>query len=98
MAQSTDFQRSVSMDAIEPQLGRRLDDVERDLVLGTLARCGGNRTWAADILGLSLADLRQRILSYAVTGDDAVKAKTATRADRYHAILAAYDPGVCRPS
>ncbi len=98
MAQSTGFRRTFCLDAIAPQLGRSLADVERDLVLATLARCGGNRTYAADILGLTLADLRERLLAYAAAPGAAEKPKTATHADRYMAILEAYDPGVCLPS
>ena len=50
--------------SLDAHVGRRLADVERDLVLETLARCGGNRTWAADILGLAPAELRERLLDY----------------------------------
>ena len=49
---------------IEPHVGRKLDDVEKDLILGTLARCGGNRTWAADILGISVRTLRNKLQRY----------------------------------
>ncbi len=49
---------------IEPHVGRRLDDVEKDLILGTLARCGGNRTWASDILGISVRTLRNKLQRY----------------------------------
>ena len=50
---------------IEPYIGRKLADVERDLIIGTLARCGGNRTWAADILGISVRTLRNKLQLYA---------------------------------
>ena len=49
---------------IEPHVGRKLDDVEKDLILGTLTRCGGNRTWAADILGISVRTLRNKLQRY----------------------------------
>lgn len=49
---------------IEPHVGRRLEDVERDLIIGTLARCGGNRTWASDILGISVRTLRNKMIQY----------------------------------
>ncbi|MEL6750459.1 MAG: helix-turn-helix domain-containing protein [Pseudomonadota bacterium] len=79
---------------ISPHLGRRLEDVERDMVLGTLARCGGNRTWAADILGLTLAALRKRLLAY-----DASNVTAAERqVDERLALLEAYNPGCARPS
>ncbi len=72
--------------------------MERDLVMATLARCGGNRTWAADILGLNLAELRQRLLSYEVVEGEIGTPQPASRTDRYRAILEAYDPGVGLPS
>lgn len=56
--------RSMVRTTIDPLVGRRLEDVERDLVLATLTRCGGNRTWAADILGLAPAQLRERLINY----------------------------------
>ena len=49
---------------IESQVGRKLVDVERDLIMGTLARCGGNRTWAAEILGISVRTLRNKMVQY----------------------------------
>ena len=49
---------------IDPHLGRKLDDVEKDLILGTLTRCGGNRTWASDILGISVRTLRNKLQRY----------------------------------
>ena len=45
-------------------VGTRLADVERELVLATMARCGGNRTFAADMLGVAAADLRDLLLEY----------------------------------
>ena len=61
---------------IEPYIGRKLADVERDLIIGTLARCGGNRTWAADILGISVRTLRNKLQLYA---DFQKKGKTSSR-------------------
>ena len=34
----------------------------RERVVETMARCGGNRTWAADILGLTATELRDTLL------------------------------------
>ena len=45
-------------------VGRPLAEVERELVLATMARCGGNRTFAADMLGLDATGLRDRLLDY----------------------------------
>jgi len=45
-------------------VGRTVADVERDLILQTLRHCGGNRTQAADILGISVRTLRNKIRQY----------------------------------
>lgn len=49
---------------VEALVGRSLADIERELVLATLTRCGGNRTWAADMLGLPPLVLRDKLLQY----------------------------------
>ncbi len=45
-------------------VGRTVADVERDLILQTLRHCSGNRTQAADILGISVRTLRNKIRQY----------------------------------
>jgi DNA-binding NtrC family response regulator len=45
-------------------IGSTVDEVERALVVHTLARCDGNRTHAARMLGLSLRTLRNKIKLY----------------------------------
>ena len=49
-------------------VGRTVADVERDLILETLKRCLGNRTRAANILGISLRTLRNKLAGYAADG------------------------------
>lgn len=49
-------------------VGRRMDDVERDLILETLGRTLGNRTHAATILGISIRALRNKLRDYAAQG------------------------------
>jgi DNA-binding NtrC family response regulator len=44
--------------------------IERELVLQTLARCDGNRTHAARVLGLSVRTLRNKIRQYSAEGSD----------------------------
>jgi DNA-binding NtrC family response regulator len=51
-------------------VGATVADVERELVLQTLARCNGNRTHAARVLGVSVRTLRNRIKLYAARGID----------------------------
>jgi DNA-binding NtrC family response regulator len=43
-------------------------DVERDLVLETLARANGNRTASARVLGISVRTLRNKISEYSAHG------------------------------
>jgi DNA-binding NtrC family response regulator len=50
-------------------VGRTVADVERDLILDTLNHCLGNRTHAANILGISIRTLRNKLKLY---GNEAV--------------------------
>jgi DNA-binding NtrC family response regulator len=50
--------------AVESIVGRTLADVERDMILGTLDHCLGNRTHAANILGISIRTLRNKLNQY----------------------------------
>jgi hypothetical protein len=56
--------------AIESLVGQRMEDVERALILGTLAHTVGNRTHAATILGISIRALRNKLRDYAAQGLD----------------------------
>jgi DNA-binding NtrC family response regulator len=49
-------------------IGATVGEVERELVLQTLARCDGNRTRASRVLGLSVRTLRNQIRLYAASG------------------------------
>jgi DNA-binding NtrC family response regulator len=49
-------------------VGRRMEDVERDLILQTLGHTLGNRTHAATILGISIRALRNKLRDYAAHG------------------------------
>jgi DNA-binding NtrC family response regulator len=51
-------------------IGSTVGEVERELVLQTLARCRGNRTHAARLLGISVRTLRNKIKLYAAEGID----------------------------
>ena len=85
---------------IEPHVGRRLEDVERELILKTLARCGGNRTWASDILGISIRTLRNKLLRYEDEGNTPAKTGRATKSEReaHIARLKEFEPGRQLPS
>ncbi len=50
-------------------VGRTLDSVEQDLILDTLNHCLGNRTHAANILGISIRTLRNKLKLYGDAGE-----------------------------
>ena len=49
-------------------VGRTVADVEKDLIIDTLSHCLGNRTHAANILGISIRTLRNKLKQYSETG------------------------------
>jgi DNA-binding NtrC family response regulator len=49
-------------------VGRRVEEVERDLILETLTHCLGNRTRAAEMLGISIRTLRNKLHEYRALG------------------------------
>ena len=51
-------------------VGRTVAEVEQDLILETLTHCAGNRTHAANILGISIRTLRNKLKLYS---DDGVR-------------------------
>ena len=62
---------SLAPNEIVPLLiGATVGEIERELVLQTLARCGGNRTRAARVLGVSVRTLRNKIRQYTADGID----------------------------
>ncbi|WP_288901097.1 sigma-54 dependent transcriptional regulator [uncultured Sneathiella sp.] len=63
-------------------VGRKVADVEKDLILNTLDHCFGNRTHAANILGISIRTLRNKLKLYS---DDGVEIPAAAGDNRYQA-------------
>jgi DNA-binding NtrC family response regulator len=62
---------SLALNEVVPLLiGSTVGEIERELVLQTLARCDGNRTRAARVLGLSVRTLRNKIRLYLADGID----------------------------
>ena len=55
---------------VEQLVGLTFAEVERDLILATLRETGGNRTHAANMLGISIRTLRNKIGAYSVEGHD----------------------------
>src|SRR6202000_3006698 len=69
-AQNPSVQSAVTSAAVATRnlVGRTVADVERDLILDTLDHCLGNRTHAANILGISIRTLRNKLREYADSG------------------------------
>ena len=64
-------QAAMTAEAVTRSLvGRTVADVERDLILDTLDHCLGNRTHAANILGISIRTLRNKLHQYSGEGHD----------------------------
>jgi DNA-binding NtrC family response regulator len=62
---------SLTPNEIVPLLiGSTVGEIERALVLQTLARCDGNRTRASRVLGVSVRTLRNKIRQYSADGID----------------------------
>jgi DNA-binding NtrC family response regulator len=57
-------------DVVPLLIGSTVGEIERELVLQTLARCDGNRTRAARVLGVSVRTLRNKIRQYSADGID----------------------------
>ena len=49
-------------------LGRPLEEVERELILSTIDMCDGNKSKAADILGVTVRTLRNKLKKYSEEG------------------------------
>ena len=52
---------------------RNLKEIERRTILATLAEFGGNRTKTAEMLGISIRTLRNKLNEYALDGFDVLK-------------------------
>ncbi|MBB5685270.1 helix-turn-helix domain-containing protein [Sphingobium boeckii] len=53
---------------VDALVGRTVAEVERALILGTLAHCRGNRTSAAHMLGISVRTMRNKLRSFIEDG------------------------------
>ncbi|MEN9499909.1 MAG: hypothetical protein RIS83_1728, partial [Pseudomonadota bacterium] len=63
VAPATEAPRSVTK-----LVGRRMEEVDRELILETLSHCLGNRTRAAEMLGISIRTLRNKLHEYRAAG------------------------------
>ncbi len=55
-------------DGAQALVGRTVAEVERELIIDTLQHCLGNRTHAANILGISIRTLRNKLKQYGNEG------------------------------
>jgi DNA-binding NtrC family response regulator len=76
--------------AVTIPFGTSLADADRQLILATLEQCGGVKTRAAEILGISLKTLYNRLVEY---GDDANKAAGAAAGEAGEASTATDEAG-----
>jgi len=58
-------------DCVSIPIGATLADAERKIIAATLRRCGGNKTRAAAMLGVSLKTLYNRLNDYRLADSDA---------------------------
>jgi transcriptional regulator with AAA-type ATPase domain len=52
----------------DKMVGRTVADVERELILQTLKHCRGNRTLAANVLGISVRTMRNKLRTFIEDG------------------------------
>jgi len=59
-------------------VGYTIEEVERELILSSLAHFRGNRTWTANVLGISIRTLRNKIHEYTAQGVAVARPQTVT--------------------
>lgn len=79
MAANPPHDSANNSDAGQSLVGRTVADVERDLIIDTLEHCLGNRTHAANILGISIRTLRNKLKIY---NDEGSSLPPVTEGDR----------------
>lgn len=67
-AKSTQAASQAPATAADQLVGQTVAAVERDLIVKTLDKCLGNRTHAANILGISIRTLRNKLKQYSEEG------------------------------
>jgi DNA-binding NtrC family response regulator len=70
------------LSVLQVPVGTNLADVERWMIFATLQKCGGNKTRAAALLGVSLKTLYNRLNAYRAQGLVMDYAATAGRDPR----------------
>ncbi len=72
-ARITGQQTSLATDALTIPIGMPLEEVERRVILSTLARTDYNKTRTAETLGISLKTLHNKLKAYREAGDEQVE-------------------------
>jgi DNA-binding NtrC family response regulator len=80
VADTEDCAPLAAADGVHNLVGRTVADVERDLILDTLQHCLGNRTHAANILGISIRTLRNKLKLYSQKGIEVPAPRETERA------------------
>jgi two-component system response regulator FlrC len=78
-AESAASSTTLVAEGMRALVGRTVADVERDLIIDTLSHCLGNRTHAANILGISIRTLRNKLKQYS---DDGLRVPPPRDGDR----------------
>lgn len=68
-ARSTQAAAAAAGDSIEVPVGTTLEEAGRELILATLRHAGGVRKRAAEMLGISLKTLYNRLVAYRANGE-----------------------------
>jgi len=63
-----------SSEGIHLPIGMTMADAERELLLATLRHCGGNKRRTADVLGVSLKTVYNKLVGYAVSSQPLLRA------------------------
>jgi DNA-binding NtrC family response regulator len=67
-AELRDARAVQELSVLQVPVGTNLADVERWMIFATLQKCGGNKTRAAALLGVSLKTLYNRLNAYRAQG------------------------------
>jgi DNA-binding NtrC family response regulator len=62
--------RPVSQPAAAPGPPKRMDEIEKEAILRALEETGGNRTRAAELLGIGLRTLQRKLKEYGQAGEE----------------------------
>jgi DNA-binding NtrC family response regulator len=104
-AASTSFAEPENPELITVRIGTPLEEIERRVTFATLASCGNVKRKAADVLGISLKTLYNRLEAYAkadaaqtAPGDGGAGASTSRSSGNHQAGAPTPPPGFAAPA